>query len=84
MPTMSMFDRKLFELECRHHVVLGRLSRRDTWKCDEMVDGNICGHVTDLRVEPYSSRLVDDWDLADQVDKQARERGETVVRADQQ
>jgi hypothetical protein len=72
---LSMFDQILFELACKHQVVLDRLDKGDTWTCEE------CGKVTDLRVEPYRTELEHDRDTATQIDAQARERGETVVRA---
>jgi len=76
--TLSMFDQFLFRLSCGHDVVLGRLDGKDTWRCDE--EG--CGKVTDLRTEPFSTLLAKERDTADQIDKQARQRGETVRRAD--
>jgi hypothetical protein len=38
--------------------------------------------VTNIRVEPHRSRLAQARDTADQLDKQAQERGEDIVRAD--
>jgi hypothetical protein len=38
--------------------------------------------MTDLRAEPYRAALERDRNTADQIDKQARGRGETVVRAE--
>jgi hypothetical protein len=73
--TITMFDQILFDLACKHQVVLGRLAKADTWRCET------CGKVTDLRVEPYRTELERDRDRADQLDKQARERGETITRA---
>jgi hypothetical protein len=74
--TLSMFDQMLFNLACGHAVVLGRLHDVNSWACEE------CRMVTNLRVEPHRSRLAQEWDTADQLDKQARERGEDIVRAD--
>jgi hypothetical protein len=74
--TITMFDQILFNLACGHQVVLGRLDGRNSWTCE------VCGKATDLRVEPYRAALEGDRDTADQIDKQARERGETIVRAD--
>jgi transcription elongation factor Elf1 len=73
---ITMFDQWPFSLACGHTVVLGRLDKAETWTCET------CGKITDLRVEPYRKELEDDRDTADQIDKQARQRGETVVRAD--
>src|SRR5262245_8779354 len=73
---ITMFDQWPFSLACGHTVVLGRLDKAETWICET------CGIITDLRVEPYRKELEDDRDTADQIDKQARQRGETVVRAD--
>jgi hypothetical protein len=74
--TITWFDQMPFKLACGHSVVLGRLDKADTWPCQE------CGNTTDLRVEPYRKSLERDRDTAEQIDKQARQRGETVVRAD--
>jgi hypothetical protein len=74
--TITYFDQILFKLACGHVVVLGRLDGRDTWTCEE------CRKVTDLRVEPYRTELAHDRDTADQIDKQALQRGERLVRAD--
>jgi hypothetical protein len=73
---ITMFDQILFDLACRHQVVLGRLNNTDTWTCET------CGEVTDLRVEPYRTALERNRDTAAQIDAQAGERGKTVVRAD--
>jgi transcription elongation factor Elf1 len=73
---VTMFDQWPFSLACGHTVVLDRLDKADTWTCKE------CGKTTDLRVEPYRTELENDRDTANQIDKQARQRGETVVRAD--
>ena len=74
--TITMFDQMQFKLACGHVLVLGRLDGRDTWTCEE------CGKPTDLRVEPYRTQLARDRDIADQIDKQALQRGERLVRAD--
>src|SRR5436190_18353418 len=73
--TISQFDQMLFDLACGHQVVLGRLDKADTWTCE------ICGKVTELGVEPHRTELERDRDTAEQIDKQARERGETIERA---
>jgi transcription elongation factor Elf1 len=73
--TITMFDQLPYNLACGHTVVLCRLDKAETWTCEE------CGKVTDLRVDPYRKELEHDRDTADQIDKRARERGETVVRA---
>jgi len=46
---LSMFDQMLFSLACGHTVVLGRLDKTETWKCET------CGMVTDLRFEPIAT-----------------------------
>ena len=74
---ITMFDQSLFDLTCKHQVVLGRLNKAKTWTCET------CGTVTDLRIEPYRTTLDRDRDTAPQIDAQARQRGEKVVRADQ-
>jgi BarA-like signal transduction histidine kinase len=73
---LSMLDQMLFNLPCKHLVVLGRLAKTSTWKCEQ------CGQVTDLRIEPILTELESDLDMATQIDLHARERGETIVRAD--
>jgi hypothetical protein len=74
--TLSMLDQMLFDLSCKHSVVLGRMEKTTTWLCEE------CGKITDLRIEPYRTQLERDRDTATQIDQQGRDRGETVVRAD--
>ncbi|MGD0533074.1 MAG: hypothetical protein ABSA62_12630 [Methyloceanibacter sp.] len=73
-----MFDEQLFEFRCKcgkvSHEVVGRLDNIDTITCP------VCSHVTDLRAEPYRSRLADVRELASELDKQARQRGEIVER----
>jgi hypothetical protein len=73
--TITMFDQLQFPLACGHPVVLGRLQKSETWKCEK------CGEVTDLRLESHRATLEEYRDRAQQLDAQARERGETVVRA---
>jgi ribosomal protein L37AE/L43A len=75
MPTITMFDQMLFSLACGHTVVLGRLAAAEVWTCET------CGKTTNLNSEPHRSTLEKDRDTADQIDKQARARGETIVRA---
>src|SRR5262245_18220922 len=72
---VTMLDQKLFPLACGHSLVVGRLNNADTWECE------YCRTVTDLRVEPYKSRLAQDRDIASEIDKQERSRGKTIVRA---
>ncbi len=55
-------------------VVLGRLARSKTWKCET------CGRTTDLSADPYKAELEHDLDTANQIDAQARARGETIER----
>jgi hypothetical protein len=87
MATISMFDQHYFALACKHSVVVGRLVRVtvslpkvDSWTCEEPG----CGKVTELRTGPYREALEREWDLCNQLDAQARERGETVIRADKE
>ena len=72
--TVSRYDDILFELACKHAVVVGRLQNVETWKCEQ------CGRVTDLRQSPYREQLALDLDACDQIDKQARQRGNAVIR----
>jgi hypothetical protein len=74
--TITHFDQMPFKLACGHSVVLGRLDGRNSGTCEE------CRKPTNLRNEPYRAELAHDRDTADQIDKQARQRGETLVRAD--
>ncbi len=74
--TLSMFERTYFNLACGHDVILGRLDDAKAWTCEE------CGKVTDLRAAPHQKKLEEAQDTAHQIDKQARERGETVVRSE--
>ena len=71
---ISMLDQMLFQLDCRHEVVLGRLSNLTKWVCES------CGKETDLTRSPFRERLVQDLDAAVQIDLQAKERGETITR----
>ena len=72
---LSMFDQILFDLACGHSVVLGRLADAKTWTCAE------CGKLTELNAEPFRTELARDRDSARQIDIQAQQQGETVVRA---
>jgi hypothetical protein len=72
--TLSMFDQFQFVLACGHAVVLGRLDNAETWTCER------CGEVTNLRAEPDRTALERDRDTANQLDAQARERGEIITR----
>jgi len=56
---MLFDDQTPFGLACGHTVVLGRLAKAETWKCE------VCGEVTDLRDEPHRTRLDDNYDMAD-------------------
>ena len=69
-----MLDQMLFQLECRHEVVLGRLSNLQAWVCEK------CGKETNLTKSPFRERLVQDLDTAIQIDLQAKERGEEITR----
>lgn len=77
---LSVFDQKLFQFQCQcGHVseeVLGRFDGIDTLTCP------LCEHITSLQDEPYRSVLADLREVATELDKQARERGEIVKRAD--
>jgi Fe2+ or Zn2+ uptake regulation protein len=57
-------------------VLLGRLDQAKTWTCEK------CGNVTDLHLDHHRKRLEHARNTADQLDKQARQRGDTVVRSD--
>jgi transcription elongation factor Elf1 len=74
--TISMLDQTLFELSCGHTVVLGRLAHSKTWTCET------CGKSTDLSADPYKAALAHDLDTANQIDAQARARGEILERLD--
>jgi hypothetical protein len=71
---ISMLDQMLFPLACRHTVVLGRLAHCKTWTCET------CDKTTDLSDGPYKAALEHDFDTANQIDLQAKQRGETIER----
>jgi hypothetical protein len=71
---ISMLDQMMFKLACGHEVVLGRLSHLDTWVCEA------CGKRTNLAREPFRSLLVKELDTAQQIDLQAKARGEEITR----
>jgi hypothetical protein len=71
---ISMLDQMLFQLACGHTVVIGRLAHMpNTWTCE-------CGKVTDLSADPCKAALEHDLDTANQIDLQAKARGETIER----
>ena len=70
---LSMY---MFSLACGHQVVLGRLNKADIWSCED------CGKAIDLRIESYRTEFERAWDTANQADKHARQRGQTVIHAD--
>jgi hypothetical protein len=70
----SMLDRMLFTLSCGHQVVLGRLTGRTKWICED------CKKETDLSSGPFKAALDKDLDTANQIDLQEKERGKTVER----
>ncbi|QOG22224.1 hypothetical protein [Bradyrhizobium sp. SEMIA] len=72
--TISMLDQKMFKLACGHEVVLGRLSNIDRWVCET------CGRPTALTSDPFKSLPLKELDTAQQIDLQAKERGEEVIR----
>ena len=72
--TISMLDQMLFQLSCGHTVVLGRLTHCKTWTCET------CARPTDLSADPYKAALEHDLDTANQIDLQAKARGETIQR----
>ena len=76
--TLSMFDQQLFKLDCKcgkvTEEVLSNLDRVDSFSCP------VCGHTVDLKTEPYRSVLKDLRRIATELDKQARQRGETIER----
>ncbi len=77
---LSMFDKQLFEFACKcgevEPIVLGRLDNVSAWTC------RLCGSVTNLDAEPYRSGLADLREVATELDKQARQRGEVIKRID--
>jgi len=77
---ISMFDQYTFKIACQNgHVTeetIGRFEDIDTATCSR------CGAVIDLRGESYGTTIRDLRDLATELDKQARERGEIVERLD--
>jgi hypothetical protein len=73
--TTSMLDQMMFDLSCRHTVVLGRLEKQGLWTC------KTCGKKTDLTAEPFKSTLDHDFDTATQIDLQEKAKGEAVTRA---
>jgi hypothetical protein len=72
--TTSMLDQMLFNLSCGDEVVLGRLENQTVWTCET------CNRETDLTAEPYKTDLERDFDSATQIDLQAKQKGETVIR----
>jgi hypothetical protein len=56
-------------------VVIGRLKDKKTWKCDD------CPQTTGLNQEPFKSDLNKQRDIAQQIDLQEQERGNTIKRA---
>lgn len=77
---IGMFDQQLFQFRCqRGHVepiVLGRLDDVTRWSCER------CGHSTDLTAEPYRAVIEELRDIAFEIDKQVRQRGENAERTD--
>jgi hypothetical protein len=72
--TISMFDQMLCDLSCGHSVVLGRLQGAKNWTCED------CGRRTSFEAEPFKSALEKDFDTAQQIDLQVKERGGTITR----
>jgi hypothetical protein len=71
---ISNLDQMLFQLACRHTVVLGRLEGKKDWICEQ------CGRRTDLEANPYKAELAKDLDTAEQIDLQVTAKGGTVTR----
>jgi hypothetical protein len=69
-----MLDLRLFELSCRHTVVLGRLAQSKSWTCET------CGKVTGLTAGPCKVALNHELDTANQIDLKAKARGEIIQR----
>jgi len=78
--SISIFDQYTFKITCQSgHVAeetIGRFEGIDTAICSR------CGAVTDLRSEPYGTTIRELRELATELDKQARERGEIIERLD--
>jgi hypothetical protein len=72
--TVSMLDQVLFQLACKHTVVLGRLENKANWTCEE------CGQETDLSSGPFRDLLKRDLDTAHQIDLQEKAKGRTIER----
>ena len=77
---ISMFDQHLFQFRCQcghvEPIVLGRLDDVTRWTCER------CGYSTDLTAEPYRAVIEELRDIASEIDKQVRQRGENVGRID--
>jgi transcription elongation factor Elf1 len=75
---ISRFDQYTFKITCQcGHVsveTIGRFEGIGTATCSR------CGAVIDLRSEPYGSTIRKLQELATELDKQARERGEIIER----
>ena len=71
---ISMFDQHLFQFRCQcghvEPIVLGRLDDVTRWT------------RTDLTAEPYRAVIEELRDIASEIDKQVRQRGENVERID--
>ena len=76
---ISMFDQHLFQFRCQcghvEPIILGRLDNA-RWTCER------CGYSTDLTAEPYRAVIEELRDIASEIDKQVRQRGENVERID--
>jgi hypothetical protein len=74
--TISMFDQLCMKLacRCRKNSNVSYFDNIPTYECPG------CGLVTDSREEPYRTFLADLRETAAELDKQARQRGEVIVR----
>ena len=77
---ISMFDQHLFQFRCQcghvEPIILGRLDDVTRWTCER------CGYSTDLTAEPYRAVIEELRDIASEIDKQVRQRGENVEGID--
>ncbi len=73
-----MFDQKLLEITCQcgkvSKEVLSNFDSVTTFTCPA------CGSITRLDAEPYRSAVKELRRVATELDKKARQRGETIER----
>jgi transcription elongation factor Elf1 len=78
---LSTFNQLLYGFTCPHcghlePIVISRLDKVTEWSCEK------CRQSTDLSAEPHKSEIERQRDVASEIDKQARGRGQTVQRLD--